>query len=143
MREQIGYEPAAGQLHLYGPRGSKNGAALRDAIADRVARFRESEANAAPRRGAGLSVAGVLMFLAGCLPMLALAFPNLRLGLPSWSDYDASGYINHTAPLIVSAFGLITLIVAAIATVRNRNMSFLVAVQALLLLGAFWGLLTF
>jgi hypothetical protein len=142
MREQMGYVPAPDQLHLYGNRGAKNAASLRNAIAGRVVRFGRVELDAS-RSVLGLSIAGVLMFIAGCLPMLALAFPNLQLGLPSWADYDASGYINHTGPLLVSVFGVITLVVVGIATVRNRNMGFLTVVQTLLLLGAFWGLVSF
>ena len=34
-------------------------------------------------------------------------------------------------------------LVVGIATVRNRNMGFLTVVQTLLLLGAFWGLVSF
>jgi hypothetical protein len=142
MREQMGYVPASEQLHFYGNRGAKNPASLRNAIAGRVVQSGEVELSA-NRRGLGLSIAGVVLFIAGCLPMLALAFPNLQLGLPSWADYDASGLINHTGPLLVSVFGVITLLVVGVATVCNRNMGFLTVVQTLLLLGAFWGLLSF
>jgi len=143
MREQLGYAPDADQLHFYGNRGATRPTPLRSAIAERVQRFRATEPDPAHRRGRGLSIAGLLMFVAGCVPMLALAFPNLQLGLPSWDDYDASGYIDHTPALIVAAFGLITLAASGAATIRNRNMGFLAAVQVLLMLGAFWGLLTF
>jgi hypothetical protein len=134
----LGYTPSPDRLHFYDGRGARNPPALRQAVSDCIQN--EHSLEGAPLRSSDyLSIVPVLMFMAGCVPLLALAFPGVNLGLPTWKE-SVGGYLDDTRALIVSAYGVLTFLLLIVSSYWKRGMVFLVAVQLLLLLGAFWGL---
>lgn len=133
----LGYTPSPDRLHFYDGRGARDPIALRQAVADCI----RSERGEGAALGVSdyLSAVPTLMFVVGCLPMLALMFPGLNLPLPTWKE-SVGGYLDDTRALFVSAYGVLTFLLLCIASYWKRGMGFLVVVQLLLLLGAFWGL---
>jgi hypothetical protein len=123
----IQVEPDA--VFRYDGKGSQDGAALRAAIAERVAEERQSQA-AFLRKGRTLSIVALAMFVVGCLPLLALWFEALAERL------SRSEFHGQSVALLIVLFGLATLATLGLALLRNRNAIFFVGVQFVLLAGA-------
>lgn len=123
----IPVEPDA--IFRYDGNGSQDAAALRAAIAGRIAGERQSQA-AFLRKGRALSIVALSMFVVGCLPLLALWFEALAERL------SRSEYYGQSVAYLVVLFGLATLATLCLALLRNRNAIFFVGVQFVLLAGA-------
>jgi hypothetical protein len=116
-------------LFRYDGKGSQERAALRAAIAGRVAGERQSQ-SAFLRKGRTLSIVALAMFVAGCLPLLALWFEALAERL------SRAEYYGQSVALLIVLFGIATWAALWLALVRNPNAVFFVAVQFVLLAGA-------
>ena len=126
---QAGIQVDPDAIFRYDGKGSQDAAALRAAVAERVAGERQSQA-AFLRRGRTLSVVAFAMFVVGYLPLLALWFEALAERL-SLADYHG-----QSVALLIVLFGLATLATLGLALIRNRNAIFFVGVQFVLLAGA-------
>jgi hypothetical protein len=124
-----GIDATSGAVFRYGAQGRTDRAALRAAMAARVAGARESSLPAL-RRGRAMSISALAMFAAGCLPLLALWFEGSAEDMSRTLVYGAS--LSYWTVI----FALLTLGTLGIAAIRNRNAIFFVAVQVVLLVGA-------
>ena len=129
MLQHAGIQVEPDAIFRYDGNGSQDAAALRAAIAGRVAGERQSQA-AFLRKGRTLSIVALSMFVVGCLPLLALWFEALAERL------SRSEYYGQSVAYLVVLFGLATLATLCLALLRNRNAIFFVGVQFVLLAGA-------
>jgi hypothetical protein len=127
LGERLGYALAAERVHGYGPRGARERARLRAALARAIEETGAHRERPLPATARRLAVAGVAAFALGCFPLLAL---GVFEALP-----ERLGQLSRHALLGVYWYALGTWVLLWLPAYWHRRLVGLALVQTLLLVG--------